>query len=261
MDGGLSIISSDRRRGSKPHADAGRGRECEAADIDEHSQGPRPPVTGLSPEGAERSGAARSEAEGLTDLAAAVRSDDLRTGLRLSWPRVPGPCPPTLSLKARGLSRTSDAGLVHREGRAADRRHGRDLTRRSTADDHRGRGVRGLVHAEGRGSQPMRHRPRVASAHGVPRPSRAREAMHGAGRVADRGLGRDHATINRRRSSLTQRVASGTPDANPLSESLDIVRLEIAPVSLASRCGISDSFRRFVRNLFAPRGGTAGTAR
>ncbi len=66
-------------------------------------------MTGLSPEGAERSGAPRSEAEGLTAPAAAVRSKDLRTGLPLDWTRAPRHAHSLISSSSYGFPRPSDA--------------------------------------------------------------------------------------------------------------------------------------------------------
>lgn len=103
--------------------------------------------------------------EGLTGAEAAVASADQRTGGRLTWPRVPGPC-------ARGSGTGPAVTAAERCASFATRRPRRrplasPPARRATGNDDRGRGVR--PHA--------RRRPRLT-----------------------RRLGRHHASGNRARS-------------------------------------------------------------
>src|SRR5205085_9919068 len=97
-----------------------------------HSQSQSgPPATGAASV-TRRGGAQRSTPErsgGVDGRGSGGTLGKPADGPPFDWTRVPGPCPPTISVEARGVPRTSDAGLVHREGRATDRRLGGDLMR------------------------------------------------------------------------------------------------------------------------------------
>ncbi len=130
--------------------------------------------------GADRSCAPyRSAAKGLTDAEAAVRLADLRTGARLTGRGSPArglaaqaagarviaaepcasPCTataatPTCRITTRASSRPRRGATLARRWPRHQQSAWPPRARRSSARDHRGRAVPGLVHGEGRGGDP-----------------------------------------------------------------------------------------------------------